>query len=296
MDFAPRKETPKMGDITIIYGEANTHKTTIMASAIKDAKKGIVIPIGEDSIGKLQTDRSYGDLKDVEVLNQTIKTWRKHSSFDGDVETVNINAGLIDVCGWLSKQDYTAIGFDSLSLIGQALLQYTFQTNFIDLNTKGKSIAELQNHADGFGGSPLMKPALKEWQTFLRFLTMMREKGVDIFITCHTKEAKARLLGDELEYNRVEMDFPSCKGVDFGNSLLIVSDATLYAERSSTVFRGDKVNSAKLASAPILHVTSTSYYDAKNRFMQTEPIDATWEAVKGMLTGEIAEQKKEGGF
>ncbi len=282
MDFNTTKVVPNIGTLTVLYGEGGTHKTTIIAEAVKNAKKGIFVSVGENGIAKLQESKVYGDIQDIETLDHTVRFWSKmvQNGKKEDGSPKWEDQGFVGLLGWLAKQDYTDIAFDSLTVLGGAISEHCFSKYFVETDKKGKTKAELQLEADGYGGSPMTKAVDKEIQILWKAIRFLREKGINVWITAHTRVMKCKEVGEELEYDTTTIDFPSCKGTEVGKFLYNISDNYFYCYRPTTVFAGKKSNTAVIDDTVKIMTKGTAYLKAKTRLGAPDGIDASYEAIK----------------
>ena len=281
MNFKPTNKDRSTGLMNIIYGAGGTHKSTIIAEAVKQAPKGIFISVGEDGISPLQREGSYGDLSGITTLGQTVKGW--DAEYIDDQGTIKGDDGILPVLRWLAGQDYTDIAIDSLTMIAPALEEFCFRKYYVNQNDKGKSLEELRTKANGFGKSDILNFMAQEWSKLLDAFRFLREKGVNIYITAHTRITKGRLIDEELEFDTLDLDLPNNKNVSLSTPLYNMSDNFLCALQETTVLKGNRKNTARLGDEVVLQSSPDAYRKAKSRLSIEDMIPATFSELRKFL-------------
>ncbi len=270
----------KTGLLTVIYGVGGTHKTTTIAEAIKNSEKGVFVSVGENGLSPLQSNNAYCDLSGITTLGKTIGLWDKEVLGDG---TTKGEDGLLPLLRHLAKQDYKDIAIDSLTMIAPELEEYCFRKYYVNQNTKNKTEDELRATANGFGKSDILAYMAQEWSKFTGALRYLREeKGVNIYITAHTRVTKGRIIDEELEFDMLDLDLPSNKNTSLATPLYNMSDNFFCAMQKTMVLSGKK-NTARLDGDVVFLTKSDAYRKCKSRCQVDSEIPATYESLSKLM-------------
>ena len=283
--FNVTKEVREVGEVLVVYSEPGCGKTTLIAQAIKEAgDRGLFIPIVEDGLSPLQKPNARFDLSDVQNIGVTISNWHNVTDGEGNIT----KHGVVETLRWLCMPEqvdkFDVIALDSLNLISNSLEDYSYQTYFVNNpDNAGKDAKIVKALAYGFGKNGLIEHMADEWETVIKALRFLKDKGKKVFISCHRGVRKVKPVDEELEYDTYDIDLPFTKKVSLSNMLIAEADMVVYGKKNVTLAKGKTKTRAIGDDSRILVTQGTPTVAAKFRGNAPEEIAMNWEELKQYL-------------
>jgi len=269
----------KCGTVAIIYSVPGCGKSTLTATAVKEAgEKGIFIPVVEDGLSPLQKDGGRVDLKGVNRLPKPITKWSDP-----------VNGGFVEILRWLCAPDqlnkFDTIAIDSMNLIIQDLEEYTFNKYFVNgAEWQGKKLEDVKAQAYQFGKSLLLNHMASEWQTVIKALRFLKSHNKTVLITTHRGTRKVKLVDQDVEFDHYTIDAPVVKGADFAGMLIAEADLVGYGKKDVTVANVKKGKGVGLGGTDrVMVLQDSATVTAKCRSNAPEEIPFTWEDLKAFI-------------
>lgn len=226
------------GMTTVLHGVPSVGKTTLAAEACKDLNGFFIL--GEDGLSPLG----------IEGVDRTpvVESWL---DFQEILEQVA-----------MADHDYGAVFIDTIDAMVPLLEQYVI----------GKYYGGDVSKANAY--KAYYTEMYQEFDKLLRVLSVIQNKGIEVFILCHSVVDTHRAPDTEA-YQRFTLDLPGGAKTNLANALVSYADNVLFA-------RFDVHSDGKKGTGTN-RVAMTQWnpsWDAKSRKAKIDKIILTWESVK----------------
>jgi hypothetical protein len=270
-----------------IYAMGKLGKTTFLADAARDAKKGLFVMCGEDGLSELKL-ANIPKLADGEGnpivfgRNQTPKEWEEFADFMKYLITEN--------------HSYDTICFDGLNLIINGCVKNHIIEHCIELkhSTGDAAIdfAAKNKKAHQFGGIEHIKHTRDYFNKIITAFEILQSRGVTIYSSYHALPTKWNPPDVEEGYKRWTPDLPACGDVDIRQILKNKCSFLLFGCTDGIV----KINTLGANKGiggdnRILRSDYNLAYDAASRYNFPATIDFKYSVFKSTLEGVLNNAK-----
>jgi hypothetical protein len=244
----------------VLHGKGGMGKTTFLAKAIKDSKKGILFECGESGLTDL-TDKNILDVpRYSEVLGmgstseELSEGWIKFKE--------DIIKGLMTL-----PHGFTHIAFDNFdNLINNNL------NSFVIKNYYENKI----NKANAYGGQKLREMD-SELTLIIKAFEYLQAKGISILLSTHSQTINFKdPAGDD--YKKWSLNLPAMEGANLRDRIVYWSSMTMFATIDVEV-ENKKVEGSRRVLKTQFHPA----YEAKSRYNIPETIDFSYENFKNEI-------------
>lgn len=234
--------TSKRGVCNVIYGVGGVGKTTVVYNACAD--RGGVIILGEDGVSTIE-NRLGGGVKRTPIVN----SWQQF------MEIIKFFAK--------EKHDFKLIAIDTIDSVTSLLDKHV-----VDLYYGGDA-----KKADAFKAK--YEDYGREFGIFLKGLSIIQERGIDVDIICHSSVVNVKDPDCE-PYQKFDLALPGGGKHVLSEKLYDYADNVMFA-RFDTVSTGDK---RAISKGRVVKTEWSASYAAKSRSGIPDGEEFSWESLK----------------